>query len=113
MKNKENVSKQLKIDSFKREKKTARGVLCKTGKVIGYLFTALITLLLVCIIAGIIVGCVFAIYVSNYIDPTIDESLLVTGTSERTTKLYYYEFTDRANREGVAVELEDQRSYGA
>ncbi len=113
MKNKENVSKQLKIDSFKREKKTARGVLSKTGKVIGYLFTALITLLLVCIIAGIIVGCVFAIYVSNYIDPTIDESLLVTGTSERTTKLYYYEFTDRANREGVAVELEDQRIYGA
>ncbi len=113
MKNKENTSKQLKIDSFKREKKTARGVLSKTGKVLGYLFIALITLLLVCIIAGIIVGCVFAIYVSNYIDPTIDESLLISGTSEQTTKLYYYEFTDRANREGTLVEMEDQRIYGA
>ncbi len=113
MKNKEKTPKQLKIDSFKREKKTARGILAKTGKVFGYLFIALITLLLVCIIAGIIVGCVFAIYVSNYIDPTIDESLLVSGTSEQTTKLYYYEFTDRANREGTLVEMEDQRIYGA
>lgn len=113
MKNKENASKQLKIDSFKREKKTVRGVFSKIGKAFGYLFTALITLMLVCIIAGIIVGCVFAIYVSNYIDPTMDESLLISGTSEQTTKLYYYEFTDRANREGVAVEMEDQRIYGA
>lgn len=113
MKNKANGSKQLKIDSFKREKRSVRNVFSQVGKVLGYLLSALMTVLLVGIIAGIIVVCVFAIYVSNNIDPTIDESLLVTGTSERTTKLYYYEFTDRANREGIAVEMEDQRIYGA
>ena len=113
MKKNADGSKQMKIDSFKQEKKSVLGVFSKIGKVIGYFFSALMTVSLVGIIAGIIVACVFAIYVSNNIDPTIDESLLVTGTSERTTKLYYYDFTDRANREGVAVELEDQRIYGA
>ena len=105
--------KQLTIDSFKKEKKSARGVFSKIGKVIGYFFSALLTFVLVCFITGIIVGCVFAIYVSNNIDPTMDESLLVTATGDQTTKIYYYEFTDRANRIGTAVELEDARIYGA
>ena len=105
--------KQLTIDSFKKEKKSAKGVFSKIGKVIGYFFSALLTFVLVCFITGIIVGCVFAIYVSNNIDPTMDESLLVTATGDQTTKIYYYEFTDRANRIGTAVELEDARIYGA
>lgn len=105
--------KQLTIDSFKKEKKSAKGVLSKIGKVIGYFFSAILTFVLVCFITGIIVGCVFAIYVSNNIDPTMDESLLVTATGDQTTKIYYYDFTDRANRIGTAVELEDARIYGA
>ena len=112
MKRKTKSSKQIKINSFKRERITVGGVFGKIGKVFGYLCSALLTVLLVCVIAGIIVGCVFAVYVSQNIDTTIDESVLVTGASEQTTKLYYYEFTDRANREGVAIEMED-RIYGA
>lgn len=104
--------KQLTIDSFKREKKSAKGIFSKIGKAIGYFFSALLTFMLVCFVTGIIVGCVFAIYVSNNIDPTMDESLLVTATGDQTTKIYYYEFTDRANRVGTAVEIEDARIYG-
>ena len=104
---------QVRIDSFKKEKKSARGAASRVGKVFGYIFSALVTLMLVCLVTGIIVACVFSIYVSKYIDPTIDETLLVTGKSEQTTKIYYYEFTDRENRIGTAVELEDQRIYGA
>ena len=113
MKKRANGSKQLKIDSFKREKKSPFRIFSKIGKAIGYLFSAILTFVLVCFVTGIIVGCAFAIYVSNYIDPTMDESLLVTATSEQTTKIYYYDFTDRANRIGTAVELEDARIYGA
>lgn len=107
------MQSQVRIDNFKKEKKTARSAASRVGRVFGYIFSALVTLLLVCLVTGIIVACVFSIYVSNYIDPTIDESLLVTGKSEQTTKIYYYEFTDRTNRAGTAVELEDQRIYGA
>lgn len=112
MKNKENGIKELKISSFKREKKSSRGAVSSVGKFFAYLFSAIMTVVLVCFITGIIVGCVFAIYVSNYIDPTIDETLLITSTGEQTTKLYYYEFTDRANRVGEAVEMKDARIYG-
>ena len=113
VKKRKNGSKQLKIDSFKREKKSPWRVFAKIGKAIGYLFSAVLTVVLVCFVTGIIVGCSFAIYVSANIDPTMDESLLVTATTDQTTKIYYYEFTDRANREGTAVELEDARIYGA
>mgnify|MGYP002530453820 FL=1 len=107
------MQSQVRIDNFKKEKKTARSAASRVGRVFGYIFSALVTLMLVCLVTGIIVACVFSIYVSNYIDPTIDESLLVTGKSEQTTKIYYYEFTDRTNRAGTAIELEDQRIYGA
>ena len=113
MKNKANGIKELKIGSFKRERSGARTAATTVGKFFAYLFSAIMTFTLVCFITGIIVGCVFAIYVSNYIDPTIDESLLITSTGEQTTKLYYYDFTDRANRVGEAVEMKDARIYGA
>ena len=113
MKNNSNGIKELKIGSFKREKKSPRRAVSTLGKFFGYLFSAIMTIVLVCFITGIIVGCVFAIYVSNYIDPTIDESLLITSTGEQTTKLYYYDFTDRANRVGEPVEIKDARIYGA
>ena len=112
VKKRANGSKQLKIDSFKQEKKSPLRIFSKIGKAIGYLFSAILTFVLICFVTGVIVGCSFAIYVSNYIDPTMDESLLVTATGDQTTKIYYYEFTDRANRIGTAVELEDARIYG-
>lgn len=112
MKKKANTSTQLKIDNFKKEKTSTKKTLSKVGKVFGYIFSALLTVVLVCFITGIIVGCVFSIYVRNYIDPTIDETLLITGAGEQTTKIYYYDFTDRTNRVGTAIEMEEERIYG-
>ena len=71
-----------------------------------------LTVLLIGILTGIIAGTAFAVYIKNYIDPTIDESLFVSGGTSQTTKLYYYDYTDRTNRIGEAIELEDQRLYG-
>lgn len=113
MKNsKDNMSKQITIGSFKRDSNVAKKVFNVLGKILGYLLGAIFTILLVLLITGIIVGSAFAIYVSNNIDPTIDENLLFTVTEGQTTKLYYYEFTDRKNRIGTPIELVDQRIYG-
>ena len=104
---------QFKIGSFKKDKKGGRSKPAKGWRIFGYVCSALLTCALVGMITGIIVVSAFSIYVSRYIDPTIDETLLITGASEQTTKIYYYDFTDRANRIGQAIELEDQRIYGA
>lgn len=86
------------------------------GKVLFRVFTVLLnivlTVLLICIITAIIAGTAFAVYIKNYIDPSIDENLFTNGDTSQTTKIYYYDYTDRANRIGTAIELEDQRLYG-
>ena len=73
------------------------------------LLNIVLTVLLICIITGIIAGTAFAVYIKNYIDPTIDENLFMNGDTSQTTKIYYHDYTDRANRIGTAVVLEDQR----
>ena len=82
------------------------------SRVLTYIFSTLLTLFLILFITGIIVGCAFAIYVNQYLDPEIDESLLNVGQS-LTSKIYYYDYEDREYRVGEAVEIEDQRLYGA
>ncbi len=77
-----------------------------------YLLNIVLTLLLIVFLTGIIAGSAFAIYIKNYVDPTIDEALFDIGTASQTTRLYYYDYEDRANRIGEAVELEDERLYG-
>ena len=119
MKNRDNTFKELKIDSFKRTKPSVLGGLGKTartvGKVLKYLLCALMTILLVGLIAGIIVGCAFAIYVSENIDPTVDEMLFYTSTSEQTTTICYYDYEDaeaRRNRDPDAELVELKKIYG-
>jgi len=81
-------------------------------KVLGVALNVVLTVLLIGLLTGIIAGTAFAVYIKNYVDPTIDESLFMSGSTSQTTKLYYYDYTDRINRIGEAVELEDQRLYG-
>ena len=69
--------------------------------------------MLVCFIAGIIVVTVFAVYVKNYIDPEVDLSLFSVSNSSQTTRVYYMDYTDRENRVGEMVELEDERIFGS
>lgn len=83
------------------------------GKVFSYILNILITVVLICFITGIIVCTAFAVYVKNYIDADIDTNLFKPSNSNQTTKIYYMDYTDRANRIGEMVELEDQRLYGS
>ena len=91
------------------------GALRIVGRVVytsfAILFDIIITLLLICAITGIIVVTAFAMYVNNYVDPTFDPSLIITQ-SDKTSQLYYMDYTDRANRIGTEVEIEDQVLVG-
>ncbi|MFA6948630.1 MAG: transglycosylase domain-containing protein [Eubacteriales bacterium] len=83
------------------------------GKCVSYIFNILLTILLIGIITGAVVGGAFAIYVKNYVNADLDSfDLLATGQS-MTTKIYYMDYTDRENRIGTPVEIEDQRLYGS
>ena len=83
------------------------------GKFFSYLLNIILTLMLVCFIAGIIVVTAFAVYVKNYIDPEVDMSLFSVSNTSQTTRVYYMDYSDRENRIGQMVELEDQRIYGS
>lgn len=85
-------------------------------RIFAFLLNAVLTVMLIGMITGIIVGTVFTVYIKNYIDPSVDTSLLVTAGKDTTTRLYYTEYAteeDRINGNGTAVELENQRLYGA
>lgn len=99
----------LKNRENKAKPKKKRGAL---GRTLMFLLNAFLTILLIGIITAIIVGSAFAIYVKNNVDIKVDETKFELNTTNTTTKLYYYEFSDRENRIGEAVELEDARLYG-
>ncbi|MBQ8509062.1 MAG: transglycosylase domain-containing protein [Clostridia bacterium] len=82
------------------------------GRIFSYVLNVLLTVLLICFITGIIVVTVFAVYVKNYIDPEIDPSLFKMNASQ-TTKIFYMDYSDRENRIGEMIEIEDQRLYGS
>lgn len=85
-------------------------------RIFAFLLNAFLTVMLIGMITGIIVGTVFTVYIKNYVDPSVDTSLLVTAGKDTTTRLYYTEYAteeDRINGNGTAVELENQRLYGA
>ncbi|MBQ8696186.1 MAG: transglycosylase domain-containing protein, partial [Clostridia bacterium] len=75
------------------------------SKVLSVLFT----ILLIGLITGTIVGAAFALYLRSFIDISIDDILLLSTDQDQTTQLYYMDYTDRANRIGEAVLIEDQQ----
>lgn len=86
-------------------------------RLLSYVLNILLTVLLIGLITGIIVGTVFAIYINNYMDLYLDPSLLRTSASgTTTTRFYVMEYDsedDRINRDGTAVEWEEERISGA
>ncbi len=70
-------------------------------------FKAALMILLVAVIALGATGLVFSIYIEKNIEKSIDEELFRNIGSDGVTKLYYYEFDDRENREGEAVLYEE------
>ncbi len=59
-----------------------------------------------------IIGIAFAIYVDRYVEKSIDEELFYVVGADTQTKIYYYEYEDRTNRIGEAVELSGEELYG-
>ena len=83
------------------------------GKVFSYILNILLTLLLIGVMTGAVVGGAFAIYVKNYIDPDLEAFEYMANDQSKTTRIYYMDYSDRSNRIGKAVELEDERIYGS
>ncbi len=73
---------------------------------------ALIIIGIVLVAVATLAGIAFAVYVDRYIDKTIDVELFDMVGSDSQTKLYYYEYEDRENRTGNAVELTEEKLYG-
>lgn len=82
-------------------------------KAFSYVLNSILTIMLVCLVCGIIVGTTFALYVKNYVNTDIDTSILSTSGQDSTTRIYYMDYTDRENRIGTPVEIEDQRIYSS
>ena len=82
-------------------------------KAFSYILNVLLTVLLVGLICALIIGAVFALYIKNYVDTEIDTSILSTSATDSTTRIYYMDYTDRENRVGTPVEIEDQRIYSS
>ena len=76
------------------------------------LLKILLAIAIILIVAAIIVGIAFAVYVNKYVEKTIDEELFYVVGSDSQTKIYYYQYEDRAARIGKAVELGEEQLYG-
>lgn len=85
----------------------------------GRVARTVLNILLIVIIAAVgtltVAGVAAGIYIKNNFDTEIDESIYTfqfpSGSSG--TEFYYYNFSDREQREGEAVLLEDQTLYGS
>ena len=95
-----------KINWGEELKTAGKAGLRGVGKFFQILANLLITLLLIIALTGIIIVSVFSVYINNYVDTEIDaEQFRMDLSSSTTTHLYYYDFTDRANRVGELVPM--------
>ncbi len=108
-----NKKKKRKINIGREVANVKSGVASGISLFFKVLLDILITVLLVCALTGIIVVSAFSIYVKNYVEADVDVSLFrVDINNSTTTKLYYYEFTDRENRIGEALEINGEKIVG-
>lgn len=73
----------------------------------------LLTFLLICFITGMIVVGVFASYIKEYIDPVIEDFDSISTDQKLSSKMYYINYTDRENRVGEVVEIENETLHGS
>ena len=83
----------------------------KVGNVVKSILRCLLIILIVIISTVIVIGMVFSLYVEKNIEKSIDESLFDPIGTGSTTKLYYYDFSDRTNRIGILNEIPDEQLY--
>ena len=82
------------------------------GKILSAILSIILTVILIGLITGTIVGGAFALYIKNYVEVDLEGFEYTATNQNMTTKIYYMDYSDRTNRIGVPVELEDQRIYG-
>ena len=78
-----------------------------------FIIRPLLILLILLIITSSVVGLVFAIYIEKHIDKSVDETLFSPLGNGASTKLYYYEFSDRENRVGKLCEISSKELYSS
>jgi len=78
-----------------------------------FIIRPLLILLILLIITLSVVGLVFAIYIEKHIDKSVDETLFSPLGNGASTKLYYYEFSDRENRVGKLCEISSKELYSS
>jgi len=72
------------------------------------LLRALCVLSIILAAVIMIVSLIFAIYIEKHIEKSVDEELFEGLSNGSSSKLYYYEFSDRENRVGEVVQIEDE-----
>lgn len=78
------------------------------------LIDVLLTVIIIGGITGILVACVFTIYIKNYVvtEVDVDQFRVSVTAGTKTTSIYCYDFTDRANRVGTAELMSNERIIG-
>lgn len=114
--NKRNERKKLALLKSRRRRygyKTEEKGPNIVKKIFSSIAAVILTVMLIGFITGTIVVSVFAIYVKNYIDPVIQDFDNISTGQKLSSKLYYMDYTDRENRVGTPVEIENAALYGS
>lgn len=97
-----------------KEVKHSGGIILRViGKIFTYILNIIMTVLLIALITGTIIGVAFGIYVKNYIDVDVSEIKMLSTNQDMTTRLYYMDYSDRTNRIGTPVEIENQQLFSS
>ena len=83
------------------------------GKVFSYLMNIILTILLIMLLTGTIIGIVFVKYVKDNIDSDMSDFISLTTAQDMTTRVYYMDYTDRYNRIGTPIEIENQKLFSS
>ncbi len=76
------------------------------------LLRILLIALIIMAVAALFVGLFAVLYIDTYIEKDIDESIFYDVGSGVQSKIYYYDYQDRSNRIGNAVELKGEELFG-
>ncbi len=94
--------------------KRSGGIILRViGKLFTYVLNIIMTLLLIALITGTIIGVAFGIYINNYIEVDVSEIKMLSRSQDMTTRLYYMDYSDRTNRIGTPVEIENQQLFSS
>ena len=101
----------------KKEKSPEKEVTVKERsllrKILSGIAITLLTIFLIMFITGMIVAGAFAYYIKNYIDPVIDDFDTISTDQKLSSKMYYMDYTDRENRVGTAIEIDNETLHGS